>query len=202
MIDEIPYLTEVENFKYITKCKKRHTVMRVGDYVVESCKDSAVFGKYLVTHVDEEFGLVYGKKLGLNGSLYKNITCLSMLNYEISIDPQYITSLMLGTPYDPYKEIKTRNVAKAQMKANRASQRVVDVSDWKQWCKENLHEGQTFWMSSTNAFRDIQEITYAINEIGSESLTITSYFGWGSHIAYNDLSSMYIYLVKPSPWVP
>lgn len=140
------YITnDIALFLRIAENIKKYSGFKPGDCIVDKSKT-----RYIVSSIDE-YGLIWVKQILASGKLSDSEkTFCDWYKPELQIEDGQIDSILLGSEYDPAKDIKEKaKIKNAMTRRNKLKQ--IKMKDWspsaiEEWINKNLSVGQHIWI--------------------------------------------------------
>jgi hypothetical protein len=188
--------SETTHFKFINQKIQAYKQFIVGDVVI----DTYTKKKYMITYIDPDFGLIYGRFICNSGRLGKNIHHITAMYTTFEHDKEQVDAMLLGDTYDPTAKSRALAKQKREIYAKRVKQRKKVPGDpiaAHDWCENNLSENQTIWITTDpSEDRVANEWQYKVNSIGHH-LFLVDWIGNRVECMYSILWKCNLYLEEP-----
>lgn len=190
--------SETTHFKFISQKVKAYKHFKTNDVIVDECSKV----KYKITYIDDEFGLVYGRRICLSGALSKNLHHITGVYSTFIHDVDQINAILLNEDYDPVAREKIFAKRNREAYAQRIKQRKKIPSHpvyAKKWCDEHLKIGDTIWVNCSKIEdRDANLYKYTVQSINAGRLgLLNTRNNKKCEISYDNLYAHNIYLTLP-----
>ena len=190
--------SETWNFKFIYQKIEDYRRFSIDDVIV----DEETKVKYKITYIDNDFRLLYGRRVCVSGALSKNIHHITSMHTTFIPDADQINAVLLGEQYDPAAKAKEISRRKREAYKQRLKQRKKlsrDESKARAWCATHLNVGQTVWITGDQfEDREANDHKYIVHSKSNSRLLLTdTRSGKACSVDYEDLHKYNIYRTLP-----
>ena len=100
----LPISNDIDSYRFIRQKVLAYSQYRVGDVLV----DTDTKYKYMVTYIDPEFNLIYGRRILRRGGLSQRRHHITGMFATFELDKDQVNAMLLGTEYKPWSRNETK----------------------------------------------------------------------------------------------
>ena len=192
---------DVSSMKHMMDRIRKYKDIAVKDVLVDKEKN-----KYMVTYIDDVYGLIYGRKICKTGRLSKNIVNITNLYTMMEIDAEQVNSMLLGDDYDPAANAKAITKAKQKIYRIRVKERFTGFKglsndELAKLVPKHLSKGQQLWIVYTNDDSQVAHHKCTITNVHKDGITIqTIGDNYLRNIQWHSFSWYNFYFSKPTTY--